>query len=611
MVTMSPETLQFASSVSTWVIVLVIIAVFIRSLLKIHLPLRRTADALAAATARIRGGVPDMPENVFPVGPERLRSLWREFLEQRKENTVFWRGQAVSTLDPADIFHEQALFGASSRQLAGTLAGIFTGIGIFGTFLGLVMGLARVDTTNMMTSVGGLLGGMWTAFITSLFGIAFSLIWLYVDRKSQDAVRDAVQGFFIRVRSRYPVEGADRLLHRLLRVEQEESTAIQESRDILKEQNGILQILGADLATAMQAAVTESLQSTMTPQLQQMADAVSSLAVNLGERQAAAMEEMVDRFQKGLSEQLHGQLEGLASALSRASDWQAQVHGHLGELIDRIEDASGRQVELIETASRASETFVGSLDKLFTAHDHLQATAASIGEIASSAQAAAEAIGRQSEMLAEHAAELKAENQAYREANEQIRAQLARQLDALEGKVEEIEEFWTHVGAELEEAGERLKSGANEFGILASEKLGEIFSRFDAEMARVVEHLSGTLSEIREVTDELPSGLADLRSTLTTQTEEIRTSGDTVAKALTHLEELRGLPKALERLEPLGGSIDAAVDRFGGASSALEALATRVARVPVSLHEILQQPRTTDGNGATAASQVEPEDLSA
>src|ERR1700733_14851330 len=48
---------------------------------------------------------------------------------------------------------------------------ILTTIGIFGTFLGVALGLAHFDTANVQASVPSLLAGLKTAFWASVFGV--------------------------------------------------------------------------------------------------------------------------------------------------------------------------------------------------------------------------------------------------------------------------------------------------------------------------------------------------------------------------------------------------------------------------------------------------------
>ena len=53
---------------------------------------------------------------------------------------------------------------------------LLTSLGILGTFFGIVAGLLGFDTNDIDSSIGTLLEGMKTAFITSLFGILLSII---------------------------------------------------------------------------------------------------------------------------------------------------------------------------------------------------------------------------------------------------------------------------------------------------------------------------------------------------------------------------------------------------------------------------------------------------
>ena len=57
---------------------------------------------------------------------------------------------------------------------------IFT-LGIFGTFLGITIGLLGFDTQNISQSIPDLLNGLKFAFITSLAGMTFSIILSYLE----------------------------------------------------------------------------------------------------------------------------------------------------------------------------------------------------------------------------------------------------------------------------------------------------------------------------------------------------------------------------------------------------------------------------------------------
>ena len=58
---------------------------------------------------------------------------------------------------------------------------IFTSLGILGTFIGLVWGLKNFQPTDyevMTSSVSALVDGIKVAFLTSIYGVALSVVYL-------------------------------------------------------------------------------------------------------------------------------------------------------------------------------------------------------------------------------------------------------------------------------------------------------------------------------------------------------------------------------------------------------------------------------------------------
>jgi len=60
-----------------------------------------------------------------------------------------------------------------------SIPSVFTTLGVFGTFLGITIGLQDFDVDNIDASIPTLLGGMKTAFWTSIVGIGLSVISSY------------------------------------------------------------------------------------------------------------------------------------------------------------------------------------------------------------------------------------------------------------------------------------------------------------------------------------------------------------------------------------------------------------------------------------------------
>ena len=98
--------------------------------------------------------------------------------------------------------------------------------------------------------------------------------------------------------------------------------------------------------------------------------------------------------------------------------------------------------------------------------------------------------------------------EAQREAAEALFASWTAQRDALDGLRTDLRALTSGLGDKI-----------LEFRSLAAEKIAEVFHSFDSEMGRIVEHLGGTLAELRETTEEFP-GIATRLVDVTTRLEE-------------------------------------------------------------------------------------------
>lgn len=74
-------------------------------------------------------------------------------------------------------------------RMIDTASGTLVGLGLLGTFLGLTLGIQGFDssdTTKIQESIEMLLGGMATAFATSLLGMSLSILFIFIDKSSRN-----------------------------------------------------------------------------------------------------------------------------------------------------------------------------------------------------------------------------------------------------------------------------------------------------------------------------------------------------------------------------------------------------------------------------------------
>jgi hypothetical protein len=537
--------------------------------------------SLHGATTTLRG-VEHVPEGpVFPTAAVALRRLWSNFLRERRDTTRSYRGQELSTLHPADIFTEANVFRLYNRGFSVVLAGVFTAIGILGTFLGLAMGIASIDLSatgagadpaQFMSQVNGLLSGMHTAFYTSIGGIVASLVWLFLDRGLYNAATRRLNDFHQEVQRLYPVESPDRLLHRLLEVEEGEATAIKDHLAIGERQLGALQSLSYDLATALQEPMQNALEGALAPVLGQVADQLGRLATDLGERQVQALDQMADVFHQKLTAAFGRQFTEFGEVLQQATTWQEQISAQTENLLKRLDEASVRQLEVIERTTTAA-------DAIGTATTNLSDSATAISTIHETVAAQATALAALDEGLTTRAEALQSAIQAYHGANTDLQAALASQLEAVQGQVESLVNFWRDQDVSLADASAKLGTTVEEFQSLAETRLRATFEVFDREMARVVEHLSGTLADMREVSDGLGRQVQGLSEGFDRGTTAMKEAAAHMAELPGSAMELGRLRSALHELSPIQGTLASATTGLDALHVAIGTLNERLARV--------------------------------
>lgn len=112
---------------------------------------------------------------------ERLAPAWRAF----EKSLTRTNDGVYSTTEAAEFFSVRTLTQGLNMTFWQNYGGIFTGLGILGTFFGLTVGLIGVDITSgdidtLKGGIANLLSGVQTAFITSLAGIGVAIAYSFV-----------------------------------------------------------------------------------------------------------------------------------------------------------------------------------------------------------------------------------------------------------------------------------------------------------------------------------------------------------------------------------------------------------------------------------------------
>ncbi len=208
---------------------------------------------------------------------------------------------------------------------------VIVSLGVLGTFTGIVIGLFEFDTQQIAKSIPPLLEGLKTAFVTSIAGMALSIL-LSIFQKSSEANEMALLGSI-----------NDKLddLQSLPKIEEQIKDFRTELRDA-------------------QSGLRNFLEESFTKTNQSLEQAIETLSKGATEEIIKSLEDVVTDFNTNLTEQFGDNFKQLNEAVFKLVEWQEQYKSsiesgtqHLERITESLESS---QETLAEIAKRNAET---------------------------------------------------------------------------------------------------------------------------------------------------------------------------------------------------------------------------------------------------------------
>jgi len=212
---------------------------------------------------------------------------------------------------------------------------LLTTMGIFGTFLGIVLGLLDFDQTNIESSIPPLLAGLKTAFITSLLGIFSSLIFktlasfsIFKPTLADNAVAYATPEMIFQSMQEQVIElkGMKASL-----VGNEDTSLLLEIKALREDinQNSKDIIDNAQQQAAQQTALFSVFSEKLWEQLENFADTLSKSATK---QVIDALRHVIADFNHNLTEQFGDNFKQLNKAIANLLEWQKNYKSQLEDM---------------------------------------------------------------------------------------------------------------------------------------------------------------------------------------------------------------------------------------------------------------------------------------
>lgn len=247
-------------------------------------------------------------------------------------------------------------------------------VGILGTFIGIVIGLLNFDPHDIKSSIETLLEGLKTAFITSLFGVTYSVALKLIDSTvfTSRQRKYGTQADDVTAADIYGVmQGQEQLLKGI-----GQSLSGQEEGSVA----GQLRLLRTDISDFRNGLNRqhETFQSALFEQLQKFGQ---MLAKSATETVINALRDVIHDFNKHLKEEFGENFKELNQAVEKMTQWQDNYKEHVENLENRLEIAI-RELERTATANEAISKALGETEQsIDSIENHCQRIPAAVEQL--------------------------------------------------------------------------------------------------------------------------------------------------------------------------------------------------------------------------------------
>lgn len=444
---------------------------------------------------------------------EPYKHLWSEYDDtlHRLKRYSSQDGDAteVRATIPAEVYFtaETLVDSRLFEEFVRHLPGILTGLGIIGTFAGLLMGLdgftPSEDASSARESLKHLLDGVGHAFYASAMAIGCAMMITLLEKLSIAVLYKKVEQLNHEIDSIYNTGAGEEYLSRLVD------------------------------ASETNAAQTAQLKDALVEDLHKM---MSNLVDRQIEAQRQQSELLGDRIGKSISDGLASPMQELMGIVDKASGQQgAAVQGMLENLLSafmaKIEDTFGTQMHNINNALLQSMQSMASVQ---TSMERLVTDISNAGESAAT------------------------------KMSSKLEESMDRAANAQERMNEQMRDFVAEIRRLLEEQQNQSKVAMDDAVKNVLEQMGTAMQKLAEERTVSSQAEQGRQESLRTQTQELYGGLSDEVTTL------LKTISESTIKSEENVSKLQDVStRAISEMNDGARTLNAAANKFADAGNAV------------------------------------------
>lgn len=520
-----------------------------------------------------------------------IKGIWRKY--QRTLISIPGKDglEKYSTVESESYFSVAAFTEGMKGGLWSGLAGTFTGIGILGTFIGLTIGLAGVDTSStgaLSSSISGLLGGMSTAFVTSIFGIVSAIVFGVWHSQNMKRFGDAVSRFTDALDQVFIRKSVEEILLEELAESRAQRAAMEQlSTDmaisICDHLPDVLDQLAEKMDSAMKGNLDTMLaglserQDKQTEQLMQISSNTNSLVIGgfdqLGDvlkKGVGQGAEELGNSLKNLSFDIASLAEGIRDILDRSTKASSEANQ---KTLDALNEAISKMNETMEgMANKQTEETDKNIQRMTALMEEMKMTMKDIfDEMSASAKEQRTEIG---EIAKDSADQTKENLGAINASVKELMAGIGGQMQQMQSMMDTHEK---HMQETLDQMRQAVSSSGNVVNaagktVEAAGKTAKVFVEaaddVSMKLKTAAEPLQKAAEPLKQAAASLDNGVQVLAQSMTKQQADAKSVAESMQKISgDYMESSLYVKSALEEAR---NSWTAYEDRFKGVSGELE-----------------------------------------
>lgn len=339
---------------------------FIRPALRLKDELNTAISALKDIHSRVDGNVVELSEiESTAMSGSCLSHPWKEYIKtlhpQREDGEygqsriVRWRATSLAEA----FFSEQAVVDMRLRtEYYKHVPGILTGLGIIGTFVGLIIGLDRFkvpkdDLSKVQGELEQLISSVGHAFYVSAAAIALAMLFTYFEKSIVAARYRQLETLRELVDSLFKGGAGEEYLERLVVATETSATQAAHIKNALvADLKEILTTLvnqqveaQAQTTRQMSADVGRAISESLGQPMDSISKAVQGVGANQGEAVNKMLTDVLTSFSAQMRDMFGGQMQGMSDLLRETSESMKSTAVQFAQLAANMDLAGTNTVE--------------------------------------------------------------------------------------------------------------------------------------------------------------------------------------------------------------------------------------------------------------------------